>query len=320
MLATEIFDYYDVRLDAIVTSIQELVDIESPSRAAKASRDVADLIESQVASSGAAYTIDRLSVDDGDHLIIRAFPGGGATTMLLGHTDTVHPIGTKKKNPIRVEGDKFYGCGIFDMKSNVVLMIEALRFFAVTGELPVGPINIVLSCDEEVGSFTGRPLVEQEAANAGRCLVLEPSSAGKVKTGRKGTGIFTLRSHGMPAHAGLEPEKGANAVVELARQVGCIQAIGAAEAGTTVNVCTFTGGTTSNVIPDLAECQIDVRFTSMSEGERVDAALRSLKPFDSRVSLELFGAINRPPLERTDAVDERLASWADDASSPVASF
>jgi glutamate carboxypeptidase len=181
-------------------------------------------------------------------------------------------------------------------------MIEAVRYFADKGERPARPITMVLSCDEEVGSTSGRAIVEKEAAAAGLCLVPEPSAAGRAKTGRKGTGNFSLVAHGVPAHAGLEPEKGANAVAELARQVDRIHAIANVSAGTSVNVTTFRGGTTSNVIPDRAECEVDVRFTRMDEGQRVEAALRSLASTNDRVSLELLGAINRPPLERTDAV------------------
>ena len=163
-------------------------------------------------------------------------------------------------------------------------------------------MTFLLSCDEEVGSRSGRPLVEREAGAAGTCFVLEPSADGRVKTGRKGTGMYTLRARGIPSHAGLEPEKGANAVVELAHQIPRIQDLGSPAAGTTVNVTTFHGGTTSNVIPDLAECQIDVRFSTMAEGERVDGCLQDMSPVEDRVSLELDGGINRPPLERTDAV------------------
>jgi glutamate carboxypeptidase len=249
-------------------------------------------------------SVERISVDDGDHVLLRAFPGEGPRTLLLGHTDTVHPVGTAAKNPTRINGDRLYGCGIFDMKSNIVLILEALRFFARQNSRPAGPITVLLSCDEECGSNTGREIVELEAALADRCFVLEPSADGKVKTGRKGTGMFKLRAHGVPAHAGLEPEKGANAVVELARQIPLIQSIGDAAAGTTVNVTTIKGGTTSNVIPELAECDIDARFSTLAEGERVDSSLRSLTAVDERVSLEMLGGINRPPLERTPAVVE----------------
>ena len=304
MKPRELLEYYHGRQDSILRSIHEIVDIESPSHDAERSRAVVDWIDEQAGSTGAEITIERISVEDGDHLIVRAFPSDGKHTMLLGHTDTVHPVGTNLQNPTRIDGDRFYGCGIFDMKANIVLMLELLRFFAQNGIKPSRPITILLSCDEEIGSFTGRPLVEREAANAEHCLVFEPSLDGKVKTGRKGTGMFTLRAHGIPAHAGLEPEKGANAIVELSRQIEHIHAIANSGLGTTVSVTTIRGGTTSNVIPEHAECEIDVRFSSMREAERVDAAFLSLTPFDERVSLELSGGINRPPLERTQAVVE----------------
>lgn len=302
MNAGEIVKYFQQRQDAIVDLIREIVDIESPSHNAEQSRAVADWIEKQACSTGIDVSIERISVKDGDHLVIRAFPGKGKNTLLLGHTDTVHPIGTNLKNPTRIDGDKFYGCGIFDMKSGVVLMLEALRFFAVNDIRPSRPITILLSCDEEVGSHSGRAFVEREAANAECCLVFEPSAAGKVKTGRKGTGIFKLHGHGIPAHAGLEPEKGANAILELSRQIERIHKIARPDEGTTVNVTTIKGGTTTNVIPEYAECDIDFRFSKMSEAERVDTAFKALKAFDERVTLKLSGGINRPPMERTPAV------------------
>lgn len=301
MTPTETLNYFEERRDSISNSIREIVDIESPSFDEARSRAVADRIEKQVADLGVSF--ERIAAQGvGEHVIIRAFPGEGKHTLFLGHTDTVHPVGTHERNPTRIEGDKFYGCGIFDMKSGVVLMLETLRYFASTGTRPTRPITILLSCDEEVGSKTGRPLVEREAANAESCFVFEPSSNGRVKTGRKGTGMYKLTAHGLPAHAGLEPEKGANAVAELARQVDRIHAVARPESGTTVNVTTFHGGTTTNVIPEHAVCDIDVRFTNADEAKRIDDELRSLNAFDDRVRLELSGGINRPPLERTDAV------------------
>jgi glutamate carboxypeptidase len=160
----------------------------------------------------------------------------------------------------------------------------------------------LLSCDEEVGSRTGRPLVEREAAISEACLVFEPSFEGKVKTGRKGTGMFKLHAHGIPAHAGLEPEKGASAILELSRQIEKLDSFNDLGKGTTVNVCTIKGGTTTNVIPEHAECDIDVRFSTIDEASRIEAAIRGLSPFDRRVSLEVTGEVNRPPMERTQPV------------------
>jgi glutamate carboxypeptidase len=303
MTPSELETRFHERLDAMIGEIREIVDIESPSFDADASSRVAEWLEEKAKAITPEFTVERHATEGvGEHVIIRAFAGDEKANLILGHTDTVHAIGTHEKNPTHIEDDKFYGCGIFDMKANIVLMFEALRYFVESGERPLRPVNILLTADEEVGSKTGRPLVESEAAKAENCFVFEPSAAGKVKTGRKGTGTFTVSAHGSPSHAGLDPEKGANAVTELARQVEMIHAIARKDSGTTVNVTTFHGGAVTNVIPDLATCEIDVRFSSIAEGERVMDELKRLSPFDERVRLEFTGDINRPPLERTDAV------------------
>lgn len=303
MEPTATLQYFQARQPKIVELIREIVEIESPSYDAESSKAVVLWVENEARKIGLDLEIEKIAAEGyGEHLMIRAFPGGGRPVLLLGHTDTVHPVGTKLANPTRIEGDRFYGCGVFDMKANVVLMLEALRYFSETGLTPRRPITIFLSCDEEVGSFTGRPLLEREAAEAEMCFVLEPSAAGRVKTGRKGTGMYEIKAHGIPAHAGLEPEKGANAILELARQIEGVSALNAPDVGTTVNVCTIKGGTTTNVIPENAACSVDVRFTSMAEAERIDAVMRGLAPFDERVSLNISGGINRPPMERTNAV------------------
>lgn len=299
----ETLDYFERRQEAMIDAIRELVDIESPSNNVRQSEKLVDHIVDMFRQLPVDLTIERHSaVDHGDHLVVRAFPSDENAVLLLGHTDTVHPIGTNLKNVTRLENDSFFGCGIFDMKANIVLMLEAFRFFGETGEKPARPINIYLSCDEEVGSKTGKPIVEREAGRAEICLVFEPSLDGKVKTGRKGTGMFTLRAHGIPAHAGLEPEKGASAILELTYQIQRLNTLNDPAAGTTVNVCFIKGGTTSNVIPEHAECEIDVRFATAAEAARVEKALNSLTPVDPRVTLELLGEINRPPMERTDSV------------------
>lgn len=303
MSPQQTLEYFQNRRDVIIEQITEIVEIESPSHDEESSRAVVDWIESAASSLGLELFIERHPTPgDGDHLIIRSFYSEAKPVLLLGHTDTVHPVGCKEKNPTRIEGDKFYGCGVFDMKANIVLMLEALRYFADTGTRPARPINILLSCDEEVGSKTGREYVEREARRAAHCLVLEPSAAGRVKTGRKGTGMYTVRARGVPAHAGLDPEKGASAILEIARQIECLHAMNDVSAGTTVNVCTASGGTTTNVIPEHAECTVDVRFSTLAEAERINTAIKALSPNDERVSLEITGGINRPPMERSDAV------------------
>ncbi len=296
-------EHFRGRQDDLIESIREIVEIESPSCDPERSKAVMLWVENEARKIGLDLTIERIAAEGyGEHLIIRAFPGEEKPVLLLGHTDTVHPVGTKLSNPTRLEGGKLFGCGIFDMKANVVLMLAGLRFIYENGLKPPRPVNIFLSCDEEVGSYSGRPLLEAEARVADHCLIFEPSAAGRAKTGRKGTGMYTVRAHGIPAHAGLEPEKGASAIFELTRQIEVLHRLNAPEVGTTVNVCTISGGTTTNVIPEYSTCSVDVRFSVLAEAERIRGALDALLPFDDRVRLEVSGGINRPPMERTPAV------------------
>jgi glutamate carboxypeptidase len=305
MESKKILDYFSGRTEKIINSIHELVEIESPSRDVAGSRAAIDWIEGEARKISDDFQIERIFAESlGEHFILRAFPEREKSVLLLGHTDTVHPRGSFAKNPTRIEDGKFYGCGIFDMKSGCVLMLEALRFFHELNLSPAYSMTILLSCDEEIGSFSGREFVEREAAKSEFCLVTEPSANGKVKTGRKGTGMFNLQARGIPAHAGLEPERGASAILEISKQIEKIHALNDLSVGTTVNVCTISGGTTTNVIPEFATCSIDVRFTKTSEAERLESEFKKLKPFDERVSLEVLGAINRLPLERNAQVVE----------------
>lgn len=297
-------EFFQDRQERIVRRIQQLVEIESPSRDEAGSRMVATWLADETRKISENFKIERILAESyGEHLIIRAFESSARKPiLLLGHTDTVHPRGSKEKNPTRIENGKLYGCGSFDMKANIVLMLEVLRAFTEFNLTPKNPLTILLCCDEEIGSYSGREIVEREATNAEFCLVCEPSANGNVKTGRKGTGMFTLKTHGIPAHAGLEPEKGASAILEIAQQIQKVHKLNNQVKGTTVNVCTITGGTTSNVIPAEASCEIDVRFSSMKEAEKIENAIKNLQSFDERVKIEIEGEINRPPLERSRAV------------------
>lgn len=295
--------FFEERLDRTIRRIQQLVEIESPSRDEAGSRMAVVWIEDELRRISDDFRIERISVEGfGEHLVVRAYEGKEKPVLLLGHTDTVHPRGTKERNPTRIEDGRLYGCGTFDMKANIVVILEVLRAFREFELTPPRPITILLSCDEEIGSHSGRPIVEREAANAEYALVCEPSADGRAKTGRKGTGMFTIKAHGIPAHAGLEPEKGASAVLELSRQIQRLHDLNDLEKGTTVNVCIVSGGTASNVIPSEAQCEVDVRFSSMKEAARIEKAITTLKPFDPKVRVEVIGEINRPPMERSRAV------------------
>jgi len=312
MNVKQIFEYFQNRQEILLNSIREIVEIESPSFDEEGSSLIVEWTARQARRISPEVIAEKIEAKKyGVHLLIRAFSADEKSKkskkskkpiLLLGHTDTVHPSGTKTKNPTRIEGEKFYGCGIFDMKANIILILEVLRFFAESNLRPARPVTVFLSCDEEIGSPTGRAIVEAEAVKAEFCLVCEPSANGKVKTGRKGTGMFTLKTHGIPAHAGLEPEKGANAILELSKQIPKIHALNNLEKGTTANVCQITGGTASNVIPEYAECSIDLRFSSMEEAARIKKVIKNLQSSDARVSIKISGAINRPPLERTEKV------------------
>jgi len=162
---------------------------------------------------------------------------------------------------------------------------------------------VLLTCDEERGSARGRGLVEAEAEDSHAVLVLEPpASGGRVKTGRKGTAIFNLETRGKAAHAGLEPEKGVSAVLEIARQIQRLDELNNCGDGVSVNVGVVRGGTVSNVVPANAVAEVDVRFWNNEEARRIEEVFRSLQPFDARVQLIVTGEINRPPLERTGQV------------------
>lgn len=299
MKTTELLEYFKNRQDEIVRKMHDFIEVESPSYDVEGSREAVNFLVEEAKKNPLVTTVERLETEDGEHLLLRAFEEiSEKPILLLGHTDTVHPRGSKAQNPTRIADGKLYGCGSFDMKANCVLILEIFRAFNELNLKAARPISILLSCDEEVGSKTGKPIVEREALKSVFCLVCEPSAKGKVKTGRKGTGNFILQAHGIPSHAGLEPERGASAILELAKQIEKIHTLNNFEKGTGVTVCQIKGGTASNVVPAEAECSIDVRFTQMTEAERVENTLKNLTSFDNRVSLELIGEINRPPLER----------------------
>jgi glutamate carboxypeptidase len=252
-------------------------------------------------------------------VVIRAFQqqSNAGQVLLVGHTDTVHACGTLLERPWRHENGKIYGPGIFDMKANCALAIEVLRTLDELQMVPRHAVTVVLTCDEEVGSLSGWPLLEQVANTlTTRCaLVLEPpASGGRLKTGRKGTGIYAIKIQGKAAHAGLDPEKGASAILELARQTERLHALNQSGSGITVNVGVVRGGTRSNVVAAEAEGEIDVRFSTEAESREVDQILASLEPIDDRTKVFVSGGINRPPMERTAAVVELFETARDIAA------
>jgi glutamate carboxypeptidase len=300
-------DLLQERQGAMLALTRALVETESPSGDVPGSRAAVSLLAEAAHAVPGVASVERIEIAGyGEHLRIRAFEQAkesAGSLLLVGHTDTVHPRGSLKERPWREEDGLIYGPGIFDMKANCVLALEAIGACAASGLLPRRPVVLMLTCDEETGSDTGRALLEAESEGARAALVLEPpASGGRVKTARKGTGIFTLEVHGRAAHAGLEPEKGASAILELARQIERLHALNDASRGSAVNVGVVSGGTRSNVVAAEALAEIDVRFSTEDEARRLDAEIREARPFDERVQLSVRGGINRPPLERTQAV------------------
>ena len=235
------------------------------------------------------------------------YPGDGdGEVLLLCHYDTVWPRGTIREWPVSIDGDRFSGPGCFDMKAGIVQGVWAIRALREQGvRLP--SIRFLLNGDEEVGSPGSRPHVESAGLRADVTLVLEPSRAGLVKTGRKGMGLFDVTATGIESHAGLDPEAGASAVHALAELVPEIAALAAPERGTTVNVGVFEGGTGRNVVAGRAVCQVDVRIQDPEETARVDAGLATLVPSDPRVKVEVTGEWNRMPMNPGPATDHGFA-------------
>jgi len=307
--ARQIFNALNERQAEVEAFIRSLVEVESPSGDMEGSCAVVDLLVQAAGELECVDAIERVDVPDfGQHLVIRAFQKENHQQILMvGHTDTVHSRGSLSERPWRREAGKIYGPGIFDMKANCVLAIEVLRTLVELQATPAYGVTIVLTCDEEVGSLNGWPLIERVAKERpARCaLVMEPpASGGRVKTSRKGTGIFAIKVEGKAAHAGLEPEKGASAILELARQTEQLHAINLSGSGITLNVGVVHGGTRSNVVAAEAQGEIDVRFSTEAESQEIERILSSLKPIDERTKVFVSGSINRPPMERTAAVVE----------------
>ncbi|MGH9933315.1 MAG: M20 family metallopeptidase [Pyrinomonadaceae bacterium] len=298
-------DYFAGRKEAIIAFTRALVEAESPSGDEAGSKAVVSLLAAAAEAIAGVTKVERVASENyGEHLRAREFGDSAEARpiLILGHTDTVHPRGSLRQRPWRVEANRAYGPGVFDMKANCALALEGIRACVETGIRPARPVVLLLTCDEETGSSTGRQLVEAEARQAHAVLVLEPpASGGRVKTGRKGTGMFSIEARGRAAHAGLEPEKGASAILELARQTDRLHALNG-EGGISVNVGVFHGGTLSNVVAAEARVEIDVRFSTAAEAARIESEILNLRPIDDRIRLVANGGINRPPLERSAGV------------------
>lgn len=297
--------YFSEHQDRIVQTICELAEIESPSDNKPAVDRIAAFLATKFRALGGRTQLHP-SNDFGDSLQID-FASTSASrkpVLLLGHYDTVYPLGTLASMPCKIENGRLRGPGVLDMKSGIALILHAIEALqAWHGNLP-RPITVFLVSDEEVGSRSSRKITEALAKKSAGVLVLEPAAGlrGAVKTARKGVGEYTLRVKGLAAHAGLDPGKGHSAILELASQIAVIAKLNNLKQGLSVNPGVIHGGTRTNVIAADASAGIDVRIKRAKQAATIDRKLRSLKPFDKHCKLEMTGGINRLPMERTAGV------------------
>ena len=288
----------------MLSLLRKMVELESPS-------DDKAAVDRMGAFLGEAF--ERLGgkitfypeKEAGNHLKAE-FAGGasdrasGRPVLLLGHFDTVWPMGTLAKMPFHMHDGRAFGPGVYDMKAGIAMMIFALRALKESGAQH-RPVTVLLDTDEEVGSTTGRPIIEDTAKDCEAVLVLEPSQGpqGHLKTSRKGVGDITVLVRGRASHSGVDFEKGRSAIVELARQLLEIVKFTDTSRGITVNPGVIQGGTRSNVIAAEAWAEVDLRIARAADAAELQQKFAALKPFDPDCSIELSGGINRPPMERT---------------------
>lgn len=293
-------------LSTLLADIETLVTCESPSADLAAVARSAEVV-AQVGTARLGVAPEVLVYDGRTHLRWR-LGTGPSRVLLLGHHDTVWPIGSLASHPFSVEDGVLRGPGCFDMKTGVVMAFHAAAALSDTDG-----VTILITGDEELGSPSSRALIEEEAAGCVAALVLEASAdGGALKVERKGVSGYTVGIEGRAAHAGLEPERGVNATIEAAHQLLAVNALGDAGRGTTVTPTTLTAGTTSNTVPAAGSFSVDVRVRDVDEQDRVDRAMRGLQPVLEGAKVRVTGGPNRPPLERTASAElfDRAAALA----------
>ena len=306
--------YFSERRDQIVATIRELVEIESPSDNKAAVNRIGEAVAEEFSRLGGEIRFHQAK-DFGSHLQVNFGGKSAKPVLLLGHYDTVYPLGTLAAMPCRIEHNRLTGPGVLDMKSGVALMLHALAalqdWHREDGGLP-RPVTVFLVSDEEVGSESSRAITEALAKKSAAVLVLEPSYGfqGAVKTARKGVGEYLVKVTGKASHVGLDFQKGVNAILELARQIEKVSGFTDLKKGLTVNVGVVSGGSRTNVVPAEASAQVDVRIARMKDAAGIDRKMRRLRPFNRKCKVEITGGINRPPMERTTGVAALFAQAA----------
>lgn len=295
---------------ALIDFIETITRIESPTSSAEGVNRVLDEIETAFAGTGARIERNPTGEPFGDILKVSCHPGRNEPGVLvLCHVDTVHPIGTAAGAlPVRREGDRLYGPGVYDMKAGVGIAIAAAKRIMAEGRRTALPVTFLFTPDEEVGSPVSRHLIEEEARRNRYALVTEPArDGGKIVTARKGVGRFTVATRGKPAHAGAYHQNGASAIREMAKLIVEIENFTDYERGITVNVGLVSGGTGVNVIPEHCLAEIDLRVCDDATGLEMVERFHALKSSDPRVEVTVTGEMNRPPYARNAGVDAMFA-------------
>lgn len=295
----EILSYLRSCQDEMIEVLGKFTDTDSPSTDKPYMDRFAELVADEWKSLRANVTI--LPQEKYGNHVKAEWGSGSQSILVLCHMDTVWDAGETKKRPFRVQGGKAYGPGAYDMKAGIVQGLFAVRALVNMGLTPDKRIVVLHNSDEEIGSPSSRPIIEEEAKKAAAVLVLEPSArGGALKTWRKGVGDFTVSIKGRASHAGADYEKGISAITEAAHQILRLHTLTDLEEGTTVNVGVIKAGTRSNVVAEEAVLDVDIRVKTMDAAQRIVPKIQALKPIDPRISLSIEGGLNRPPMERSD--------------------
>jgi glutamate carboxypeptidase len=295
--------YFEARQEKIIQTIREFVEIESPSDDKPAADRMGAFLAGYFEALGGHLQVHP-ATDFGDSVQID-FPGREKIppVLLLGHFDTVYPLGTLATMPCHVAHGRLQGPGVLDMKSGIALMLYAIEALQAWHSGLPRPVTVFLVSDEEGGSYSSRKITEALAKESAAVLVLEPAGPrGAVKTARKGVGEYILNVKGVAAHAGLDPGKGHSAILELSRQIIAVSKLNDLSSGLSVNPGVIRGGTRTNVVAAEASVEIDVRIKIAKQAAALDRKFRALKPFDKHCCLTVEGGINRMPMERTAGV------------------
>jgi glutamate carboxypeptidase len=299
----DVLRHFSANLDDALALLKRLVEMESGSSDKRGIDGLAEFLAREFVARGARAEVLLLTGSGNALKAVWRGTGSGQPVLFLGHLDTVWPPGTAAVRPFALKDGKAYGPGVLDMKSGILLCLLVCGALHEQHLRSNSDVLFFFTPDEETGSAGGLPLLTPIAKACRAVLCVEPPlPGGGAKTFRKGVGRFHLRVDGVAAHAGVDHEKGANAILELSRQVIKLQRMTNYERGVTVSVGMARGGSAANVVPDRAEAEVDFRFSTLKDGRRLERRIKRLRPLDVRCSIEFEGGINRPPLERTPAV------------------